>query len=180
MRYFVVGLVVLALVLSGLLGLYFSGGLDENRSGPVTSLRVGQEAPNFELRDRSGKIYALDSLRGQVVLVNFWATWCPPCRAEMPSMEKFYKMYNDRGVELLAVNVEPEGPEIMEEFEKDYPHSFPVVFDLEARVQNLYGVFKFPETFIIDKNGIIVEKVIGSIDWTDPEVLSYFEQLLKE
>ncbi len=174
-------LVLVALIASGVIGLYLSGSFETSRSGDVAQIQIGQTAPDFELSDKSGKRYSLSSLRGKVVLVNFWATWCPPCRAEMPSMEQLYKNYGrDGGLELLAINVEPEGPDIIDEFSKEYPHSFPVVFDLDATVQEKYGVFKFPETFIIDKNGIIVERVIGAIDWTEPDVLSYLNKLLQE
>jgi len=96
-------------------------------------------------------------------------------------MEEMYKSYGQTGkLELLAINVEPEGPTIIDAFSREYPHSFPVLFDTSAEVQNLYGVFKFPETFIINKRGIIVERVIGAIDWTDPGVLSYLNKLIQE
>ena len=95
-------------------------------------------------------------------------------------MEELYKNYHQGGLELLAVNVEPEGPGIIDDFARENPHSFPVVFDLEGKVQNQYGVYKFPETFIVNKKGIIVERVIGAIDWTDPKVLTYFNKLMQE
>jgi thiol-disulfide isomerase/thioredoxin len=180
MRNLGIGLVVLALVLSGVVGMYLSGYFNST-GGVAARVSIGQPAPDFELSDKSGKSYSLSSLRGKVVLVNFWATWCPPCRQEMPSMEELYKSFANEGqLELLAINVEEEGPAIIDEFSKEYPHSFPVIFDLNAEVQNFYGVFKFPETFVINKQGIIVERVIGAIDWTDPEVITYLNRLVQE
>jgi len=181
MRNVGIGLVILALIFSGVVGMYLSDYFGPSDNGVSVQLETGQPAPDFELSDKSGKTYLLSSLRGKVVLVNFWATWCPPCRSEMPSMNELYKNYSSGGkFELLAINVEPEGPGIIEEFSKEYPHSFPVVFDLDAKVQNKYGVFKFPETFIINKDGIIVERVIGAIDWTEPGVLGYLNNLIQE
>jgi len=181
MRNLGIGLVLLALVFSGVVGMYLADYLNTTDSGQAAPIEIGQTAPDFELYDKAGKGYSLSSLRGKVVLVNFWATWCPPCRAEMPSMEELYKNNIGGGkLELLAINVESEGPGIIDEFSKEYPHSFPVVFDLNAEVQNKYGVFKFPETFIIDKKGIIVERVIGAIDWTAPDVLTYLNKLTQE
>ena len=179
MRNLGIGLVLLALVLSGAVGMYLSGYFDS--PGSAVNVANGQPAPDFELTDKDGKVSTLSSLRGKVVLVNFWATWCPPCRREIPSMEEMYRNYNPSGkLELLAINVEPEGPEIIDAFSKEYPHSFPVLFDPIAEVQNLYGVVKFPETFIVNKQGIIVERVIGGIDWTDPGVLGYLNKLVQE
>jgi len=180
MRYLSVGLAMLALIASGLIGVYLSGSLDMEEAGTASSIQVGQPAPDFILSDKAGKAYSLSALKGQVVLVNFWATWCPPCRAEIPSMDKLYSNYNKGGLEILAINVEPEGRQIIDKFSKENPHSFPVVFDRDGTVQGQYGVYKFPETFVIDKQGIIVERVIGAIDWTDPAVLSYLNGKMQE
>jgi len=180
MRKLSIGLVLLALVMSGLIGMYFSGAFDTENQSQSVSVEVGQPAPDFTLYNQKGEGYSLSSLKGQVVLVNFWATWCPPCRSEIPSMEELYVNYHRGGLELLAVNIEPEGPEIIDAFTLENPHSFPVIFDRDGKVQNRFGVFKFPETFIINKQGIIVERVVGAIDWTAPEVLSYLNKLMQE
>ena len=142
--------------------------------------KVGSAAPDFELIGQDGHSYRLSSLRGKVVLVNFWATWCPPCRAEMPSMDELYRNYSKGPFEMLAINVEENGPEAVAAFSRENQHTFPVLFDQDATVQRLYGVYKFPETFIINKDGIIVEKVVGAIGWTEPDVLSYLNKLIRE
>ena len=110
-------------------------------SGSTNSL-IGQPAPDISLKDMQGNTVTLSQFKGKVVVLNFWATWCPPCREEMPSMERLHQQFKDQGLVLLAVNVEQDG----------------------ARVK-AYGVFRFPESFIIDRNGVIVDKIIGGRDW---------------
>jgi len=154
---------------------------DKNETAPSAgkAAAIGQPAPDFTLKAADGRSITLSSLRGKVVLVNFWATWCPPCREEMPSMEELYKNYAPGGLELLAINVEEDGPQIMPEFLRENPHTFPVLFDVDEVVRERYGVFQFPETFVIDREGIIVDKVIGAIDWTSPKVLSEMNRYLR-
>jgi len=164
-------------LLAGLL-LLSAVGCNE-RSDSVPKAKIGQPAPDFTLQTVDGRSITLSSLRGKVVLVNFWATWCPPCREEMPSMEEMYRNYAPGGLELLAINIEENGPQVLPGFLNDHPHTFPVLMDTEARVQNSYGVFQFPETYIVDRNGIIVDKVIGAIDWTAPPVLVELNRQLK-
>lgn len=148
---------------------------DSGSGGP---LRVGQLAPDFTLKDVNGRSYTLSELRGKVVLVNFWATWCPPCRAEMPSMEKLNAMLPKDDFVLLAINAEEDALDIVKEFLQESPHSFPVLLDGQTLVQRQYNVFAFPETFIIRRDGIIADHVIGAIDWTGPKVLSLIKFLI--
>ena len=118
-------------------------------------------------------------MRGKVVLVNFWATWCPPCKAEMPSMEELYLNYGSDNFEILAINVDDDGQAVMPDFLKENPHTFPILFDSDFQARTLYGVSMFPETFIVDKDGIITKKLIGAIDWTSPQMLSYLNSLMR-
>lgn len=141
---------------------------------------VGQTAPDFTLTDLAGKSYSLAALRGKVVIVNFWATWCPPCRAEMPSMEQLYRELGDEGLVMLAVNIEKDGRQTLPKFLAATPHSFPILVDEKEEVQKRYGVYKFPESFVIRKDGVIDDKVIGAIDWAHPQTVAYFRDLLKE
>jgi peroxiredoxin len=171
-------LVVIIIVIVAVGGWYLSGSKQ-----PSSALRlptVGSQAPDFQLVDTRGEIHTLKDLRGKVVLVNFWATWCPPCRAEMPSMEDLYRTYGQDDFEILAINVDDNGPEVMPGFLKKTPHTFPILFDTEFQAQNLYGVSMFPETFIVDKNGVIVKKVIGAIDWTAPKILNELKFLIED
>ena len=141
---------------------------------------VGQAAPDFTLSDLNGKAFALSALRGKVVIVNFWATWCPPCRAEMPSMELLHRELGDEGLVLLAVNIEKDGRQTVSKFLATSPHSFPVLLDDQEEIQKRYGVYKFPESFVIRKDGVIDDKVVGAIDWAHPQTIAYFRDLLKE
>ncbi|MCM2264070.1 MAG: TlpA family protein disulfide reductase [Desulfuromonadales bacterium] len=141
---------------------------------------VGQVAPDFTLTGLDGKAYTLAALRGKVVIVNFWATWCPPCRAEMPSMELLHRDLADEGLVMLAVNIEKDGRQTVPKFLATSTHSFPILVDEKEDVQKRYGVYKFPESFVIRKNGVIDDKVIGAIDWAHPQTIAYFRDLLKE
>lgn len=141
---------------------------------------VGQVAPDFTLTGLDGKPYTLAALRGKVVIVNFWATWCPPCRAEMPSMELLHRELADEGLVMLAVNIEKDGRQTVPKFLATNAHSFPILVDEKEEIQKRYGVYKFPESFVIRKNGIIDDKVIGAIDWAHPQTIAYFRDLLKE
>ena len=148
-------------------------------TGPVADVSPGNEAPDFQLEDNRGNVVTLSGLRGKVVMLNFWATWCPPCRAEMPSMEKLNQAMTGEDFVILAVNIEANGRSTVAEFLEKTPHSFPVLFDEQGSVQKLYGVYKFPESFVITKDGIIDDKVIGAIDWAHPETFAYFKELTK-
>ncbi len=127
---------------------------------------IGNPAPDFTLTNMTGQKVSLSQYRGKVVVLNFWATWCPPCREEMPSMEALYRKYKDQGLVMLAVNVDESGESAVKKFLQKTPYSFPILLDSENVAQNTYGVFRFPESFIIDREGVIVEKIIGGRDWT--------------
>lgn len=150
-----------------------------SQTAPAAPVELDAPAPDFSLRNLSGASVSLSDFRGKVVLLNFWATWCPPCKAEMPSMESLYRQMKDDGLVILAVNIEQNGPETVARFLKENPHSFPILFDDQAEVQKLYGVYKFPETFVIRKDGTIDDRVIGAIDWHHPDAVEYFKLLLK-
>jgi peroxiredoxin len=144
----------------------------------TTAVVQGTLAPNFALKNLQGKTVDLASYRGQVVLVNFWATWCPPCRTEMPSMEKLQTLLAGEKFVMLAINVEEDGQDNVADFLKDNPHSFTILLDPEAEVQALYGVYRFPETFVIGKDGIITDHIIGAIDWAAEDTVKYFKKLV--
>ncbi|BCR05516.1 thioredoxin [Desulfuromonas versatilis] len=147
---------------------------------PTQGVRVGQPALDFALKNMQDEVVTLAQMQGKVVLLNLWATWCPPCLAEMPSMEKLNRVMAGEDFVMLAVNVEADGRETVGEFLKKQPHSFTVLLDTDAEVQARYGVYRFPESFIIDRNGIIVKHVIGARDWAAPDMVSYLQSLVKE
>ena len=169
----------LVLIVSCLLCLGLAACSNQSQTTPAGPPAVGQPAPDFTLRDLGGKTVSLADFRGKVVIVNFWATWCPPCRAEMPSMEKLYRELAGEGLVMLAVNVEKEGRQTVPRFLSGSPHTFPILVDDSEEVQKRYGVYKFPESFVVRKDGIIDDKVIGAIDWAHPQTVAYFRDLLK-
>jgi thiol-disulfide isomerase/thioredoxin len=131
---------------------------------------------DFELPLLDGTRLKLADLKGRPVFLNFWATWCGPCRSEMPSMEAVYKRLKDRGFEILAVNIGEDSKQVSP-FMGRYGLNFPAALDTTGRVSSLYGVQAIPTTYIIDSRGLIVSRVVGSIDWNTPKIIAAFETL---
>jgi len=123
---------------------------------------VGGPAPEITLKDLQGQEVRLSDLRGKVVLLNFWATWCKPCKDEMPAMQASYDKLRDQGFVVLAVN-ELEDTEKVIEHVRKHGHTFPVVMDHDNRVANQYGVVGLPASFLVDRQGIVREKIFGSL-----------------
>lgn len=146
---------------------------------PAEKAKVGQEAPDFALKDLQGNTVTLSQHRGKVVFLNFWASWCPPCRLEMPSMERLHEVHGAGDFVMLAVNVEQNIDDVRAYLQQN-PHSFPILLDADARAQGLYSVYRFPETFLIDKNGRVVEHYLGARDWSSVEFLGKINSMLKE
>lgn len=121
-------------------------------------VKVGEEAPDFTLTNLEGEQVNLSDFRGQGVFINFWASWCNPCKAEMPDIEKQYQLMKDLGIVVLAVNIE-ESHLAVSTFVKRNNLSFPVLLDVDKSVTNRYGVGPIPTSFFIDKDGIVVSKI---------------------
>ena len=121
--------------------------------------RIGSAAPDFTVRD-SDKAVSLSQLKGQVVVLNFWATWCPPCVEEMPSLVQMQQRMQSKGVTVLAVSVDVDEGNYRR-FLKDHGVNLLTVRDPDQKASGLYGTFKFPETYIIDRNGVLRRKFIG-------------------
>ena len=137
-------------------------------------------APNFTLKGLDDRMVSLSDHKGKVVLLNIWATWCPPCVAEAPSIDRLYKMMKDENFELLAVSIDEGGKGAVEEFMKSKNLSFPVLLDPDGYVARLYRTTGVPESFIIRKDGTIDNKIVGAIDWTSSKVLEYLHKLIQE
>lgn len=159
---------LLAVVLAAVAGLQYM------KRGPHT----GYDAADFALPDLQGRIHRLSELRGKVVFLNLWATWCPPCREEMPGMEKLYQRLKGRDFAMLAVAEDEGGAAAVGPFVRDNGLTFPVLLDPEATLSPRYGATGYPETFIIDRNGQVVHHTIGPAEWNDPEMVAFIEQLL--
>ncbi len=150
-----------------LLTVFLLVGCDNSTSEqPLTKVNPESKlAADFTLTNMQGEQVSLSQYRGKVVILNFWATWCPPCREEMPSMERLYQKYKDQGLVILAVSADENGKKAVSQFLQKTPYSFPILLDSDNIAQNAYGVFRFPESFIIDRNGMVVKKIIGGRDW---------------
>lgn len=148
--------------------------------GP-TAPQEGACAPDFSLPDLAGKIIRLQDLRGRVVMLNFWATWCPACLEEFSSLDTLARRLSERGLVLLAVNVEEDfTPPRAGDFFGSRPLAFHLLLDRQKSVAPRYQAFRLPETFIISKSGRIADRVAGPRDWADPLLLHYLERLLAE
>ncbi len=131
-------------------------------AGRIPAPRQGFLAPDFSLQNAQGETIQLSDLRGQAVLLNVWASWCTPCRAEMPAMQRLYEEYQGRGFELLAVNsTVQDSPERALAFANELGLSFPILFDTQGEVTGLYQARALPTSFFIDQEGVIREVVIG-------------------
>ena len=144
----------------------------------VARLSKGRPAPDFSLPGLDGQKVSLKDYRGKVVLVNVWATWCPPCVEEMPSMEKLYQELKGDGFEILAVSIDESGAKDVGPFMKKHKLSFPALTDPEGTIKSIYKTTGVPESFVIDKDGTLLEIVIGPRDWATPEVVRYFQNLV--
>lgn len=143
----------------------------------VVKVREGSPAPDFTLRDLDGQEVRLSSLQGKVVLLNFWATWCPPCREEVPSMVKLNRAMAGKPFQMLAVSIDEGGREAVAGYFKASGSTLPALLDTDRSVGRSYGITGVPETFVIDGKGVILKKVIGPMDWSDPEVIRYLDGL---
>ncbi len=140
--------------------------------------RVGQALADFILPDLQGNPVQLSALRGKVVLTNFWATWCPPCVEEMPTMQRLYDRLHERGLEVLAISIDALGAQVVGPLMQQYRLTFPALLDPEGRVERLYRTSGVPESLIVDKHGLLVEEVVGPRDWSHPQIIAMFERLL--
>jgi len=142
-------------------------------------LGKGAPAPNFTLPGLDGKMVSLADYKGKAVLLNIWATWCPPCVEEMPSMERLHQELKGEDFEILAVSIDVSGAKVVLPFMRKHKLSFTALTDHKGAIKSLYQTTGVPESFIIDKDGIIVEKVIGPRDWAALGAIRYFQNLIQ-
>lgn len=136
-------------------------------------------APGFTLKGEDGKTYRLADYRGKVVVINFWATWCPPCRYEMPSLERAWTQLKNKDVVVLAINV-GENADVIFEFTGTYPMSFPLPMDVDGTVIKQYPVTGLPTTYVINPDGMVTHRAVGSREWDDPQLMNALLKLRKE
>jgi peroxiredoxin len=142
-------------------------------------LQSGAPAPAFQLNSNSGKPLALADFKGQIVLLNFWASWCGPCRQEMPILEQLNRQYHGKGVALLGVNVEPDSAAAVQ-WLKATPVTFPILFDTDSKVSKLYEVAGMPNTVIIDRKGLVRYIHRGYAAGAENDYLNQIRALIRE
>jgi len=147
----------------------------------LTAISKSVPAPDFTLEDMDGKKFSLKDYRGKVVLLNFWATWCPPCRREMPSMERLYEKFKGKNFVVLALNQMEDVDQVFTYTgELQVTPAFPILFDKDSNVSRAYSVLGLPTTYLIDKEGNIRFRAIGGRDFDHPEVQKLILRLMQE
>jgi peroxiredoxin len=140
---------------------------------------VGNPAPDFDTLDLKGEVWSLSKLRGKVVFLNFWATWCPPCREEMPAMQRLYTKLPKDKFEMIALYNRDEKTAVRN-FVSKLGLTFPILSDEYNFAGTKYGLTGLPETFIIDKQGVIREKIIGPVEWDSQEIVDMLTKYINE
>jgi peroxiredoxin len=151
---------------------------EEIRELGLQPLKPGTQIIDFELPDAAGVNHRLSDYRGKVVFLNFWATWCGPCRFEMPSMQRLYQSLKADGLVVVAVNLQ-EDPASVGAFVKEFGLSFPVLLDRTGRIGSTYGARSIPTSYVIDRDGFVVAGTIGTREWDTEEYKEFFGKLLK-
>ncbi|TLY17170.1 MAG: TlpA family protein disulfide reductase [Nitrospirae bacterium] len=141
--------------------------------------QVGHLAPDFLLQTLDGREIHLSDYRGHVVFLNFWATWCGPCKIEMPAIEKLYREFRPKGLAVVAVSSDSEGAAVTRPYRDSLGLSFTIAHDPEMLVGRLYGVHSLPLTFLVNREGVITHQIFGARDWDDTEARSGIRQLLQ-
>ena len=145
--------------------------------GQYRAVELGEEVPDFTLRKDDGQPASLADFRGKIVVLNFWASWCGPCVDELPSLKQFAQRYADTDVVVLGVSLD-EDPDAYKEFLTKYDIQFLNMRNPSHSVSDQYGTFKLPETYIISRDGHLLNKIIGPTDWATSQMLEYFDSLL--
>jgi peroxiredoxin len=148
---------------------------------PVSAeVNVGDPAPDFAIKDEMGKELKLSDYRGNVVFLNFWYTTCAPCVREMPDMELVTRVFKDRKFKMVPISVDTNFDDVKKFYETHKLNSMPMYLDPGKQLANRYNVYKFPETYIIDGNGIVLKHYIGEKTWSSPTYMSAIEEFIKK
>jgi peroxiredoxin len=137
---------------------------------------AGDSAPNFKITTDQGKQISVKDFGGKVLVLNFWASWCPPCVEEIPSLNRLSQETASAGVVVLGVSID-KNPKLYEQFRNRFHLRFQTYRDPDENISASYGTYKIPESYIIDRNGRVVRKIISNYDWTDPEMIRFVTSL---
>lgn len=154
-----------------------NAGISEKQT--IDAVSAVKSAPDFSLRDIDDKIHKLSGYRGHVVAVNFWATWCPPCRKELPSMQKTYLALKKSGFRIIGVNV-GEDWDTVTSFLNNFSLTYPIVLDTDSSAMQKWNIIGLPTTFIVDKEGRIIYQIAGGRDWNDPAFRKKLKMIIKQ
>ncbi|MDP3774867.1 MAG: TlpA disulfide reductase family protein [Gemmatimonadales bacterium] len=150
-------------------------------SPDIFPVEVGSRAPDFTAADlATGDPVTLASYRGQVVLLNVWATWCEPCRIEMPSFERLHQELGPQGLRIVAVSIDEAGPDVVREFQREYGLTFQILHDRSRAIERTYQTTGVPESFVLNREGRIMKKVIGATEWDSPVNKDLIRRLLAQ
>jgi len=166
-------------VLIVLTALFIGGSLVMDRTTGTKIITSGDRAPEFRLQKFDGGFVSLSDLRGKVVMVHFWATWCPPCVEEIPALDRLHHSSLGKDFEMLAVSVDEGGAGAVAAFIQKNKLNIPVLFDPGRDIAGLYGTYKFPETYIVDRQGVVRYKAIGPRDWTEPSNIQILRNIIE-
>ena len=170
-QWMIVGIIVTLITIGAIVG---------TRLAPdIFPVEVGATAPQFHAANiDSGDSVTLDTWKGQVVLLNVWATWCEPCRVEMPALERLHRSLDSSGLKLVSVSIDETDPSTVRSFRDEFKLTFPIFQDRKRAIERIYQTTGVPETFIIDRDGKIVKKVIGAHEWDSPADQELIRRLL--
>lgn len=146
----------------------------------AVAIGEGTPAPDFTLKSLDGKNVRLSQYRGKYLLINFWATWCGPCKMEMPSLEKLYQRFKLKQFDVLAISGDMFGAQVVRPYVEAQKLSFTILLDQQLAISNKYGIVSLPTTFLVDPQGKVIGVHSGADDWFDPEVQLFFDDLLKK
>jgi cytochrome c biogenesis protein CcmG/thiol:disulfide interchange protein DsbE len=172
-QWILVGAIVAALTAAVVLGIVLSP--------EIFPVEVDSKAPDFRATSlETGTVKTIADYKGQVVLLNVWATWCQPCRLEMPSMERLQKEVGPEGLQIVAVSIDEGGPDVVKAFVREFGLTFEILHDPSRSIERIYQTTGVPESFVLNKYGIIVKKVIGAAAWDAPVNRDLIRRLLAQ
>jgi peroxiredoxin len=152
----------------------------EKKAVPLkTGIEIGNIAPDFNIKNLKGGMTSLSDYRGKIVLINFWATWCGPCKAEMPSMEALYRSHGRDDFEILAVSIDLGDEAPVRSFVGDFGFTFPILLDSQFDVNDLFQVRVVPTSIVVDRDGVVTDRLLGAKDWNDPDAQLFVKELIK-